>query len=77
MQGWVKIEVLVKARKVESNSWSEAQVLIYARMGKKKVVAEYCLQDTFVTYGCNSRMVFQKLHSREDVCRMPQYIHVD
>lgn len=69
--------MLVEALKVETNSWSVAQGAEIWANGKKKVVGEYCLQVTFVTYDCYFRMVFQKLHSREDVRRMPQYIHLD
>ena len=77
MRGWVKLDVLAKALNVETKSWSGSQVAEMWANDKKKDVAEYCLQDTFVTYGCYSRMVFQKPHSREDVLRMPQYFHVD
>ena len=77
MRGWVKLDVLAKALNVETKSGSGSQVAEMWANDKKKDVAEYCLQDTFVTYGCYSRMVFQKPHSREDVLRMPQYFHVD
>ena len=77
MRGWVKLDVLVKALNVETKSGSGAQVAEMWGNDKKKDVAGYCLQDTFVTYGCYSRMVFQKPHSREDVLRMPQYFHAD
>jgi DNA polymerase elongation subunit (family B) len=77
MRGWVKLDVLAKALNVETKSGSGAQVAEMWANRKKKDVAEYCLQGTFVTYGCYSRMVFQKHHSREDVLRMPQYLHVD
>lgn len=69
--------MLAKALNVETKSGSGAQVAEMWANGKKEDVAEYCLQDTFVTYGCYSRMVFQKLHRREAILRMPQYIHVD
>jgi len=77
MRGWVKLDVLAKALNVGTKSGSGGQVAEMWANGKKKDVTEYCLQDTFVTYGCYSRLVFQRPHSREDVLRMPQYIHVD
>ena len=77
MRGWVKLDVLAKALNFETKSGSGSQVAEMWANDKKKDVAEYCLQDTFVIYGCYSRMVFQKPHSREDVLRMPQYFHVD
>ena len=75
--GGLRLDVLAKALNVETKSGSGAQVSEMWANDKKNDVEEYCLQDTFVTYGCYSRMVFQKPHSREDVLRMPQYFHVD
>ena len=35
--------------------------------GQGKEIAEYCLQDTYVTYACYQRMNFQKVLPREKV----------
>jgi len=77
MRGWVKLDVLARALNVATKSGSGAQVAEMWAQGLRKETAEYCLQDTFVTYGCYSRMVFQEPHSREDVLRMPEFIRVD
>jgi len=77
VRGWVKLDVLAKALNVETKSGSGTQVAEMWAKGLREGMADYCLRDTFVTYGCYSRMVFQKPHSREDDLRMPQYIHVD
>jgi hypothetical protein len=75
MRGWAKLEVLAKALNVETKSRGGAQVAEMWVKEFRKESADYCLQDTFVIYGCYSRMVFQKPYSREDVLRMPQNIH--
>ena len=77
MWGWVKLDVLAKAPNVETKSRSGPQAAEMWAKGFRKEMADYCLQDTFVIYGCYSLMVFQKPYSREDVLRMPQNINVD
>lgn len=77
MRGWVKLDVLAKALNVETKSGSGAQVAEMWANGKKKDVAEYCLQDTFVTYGCYCRMTFRDPHSRDQVLQNIHLLDVD
>lgn len=58
MRGWVKLDVLARALKVETKSGSGKQVAEMWAAGEGKAIAEYCLQDTYVTYACYQRMTF-------------------
>jgi len=77
MRNWVKLDVLAKALNVETKSGSGAQVGEMWAKGYRKEMAEYCLQDTFVTYGCYCRMTFRNLHHRDEVLEAPELIDVD
>ena len=77
MRGWVKLDVLAKALKIESKSGSGAQVAEMWAKGFKKEMGDYCLQDTFVTYGCYCRMTFREPHPREAILQIPELIDVD
>ena len=77
MRGWIKLDVLAKALNVETKSGSGSQVAEMWAKGMRKDVAEYCLQDTFVTYGCYSRMTFREPHRRDEVLKISQLIDVD
>jgi 3'-5' exonuclease len=76
MRGWVKLDVLAKALKVATKSGGGAQVGEMWDQGLQKETAEYCLQDTFVTYACYCRMTFRELQSREEVLQGTQFIDV-
>lgn len=75
-RGWVKLDVLARALNVETKSGSGKQVADMWAAGLSKEIAEYCLQDTYVTYACYRRMTFQKPWSREDVLLNAQLIEV-
>ncbi len=77
MRGWVKLDVLARALGVETKSGSGAQVGEMWEKQPKKDVAEYCLQDTYVTYACYARMTYQELCSRDQVLATPRLIDVD
>lgn len=62
-RGWVKLDVLARALHVESKSGSGKQVADMWARGQGKDIAEYCLQDTYVTYACYCRMTFREPHS--------------
>ena len=66
-RGWVKLDVLARALNVETKSGSGKQVGEMWEKGQGKEIAEYCLQDTYVTYACYSRMVYRQPLSREVV----------
>lgn len=76
MRGWVKLDVLAKALNVDTKSGSGSQVAEMWTQGLQKETAEYCLQDTFVTYGCYCRMTFRDLCSRDEVFHGTQFIDV-
>lgn len=75
-RGWVKLDVLARALKVESKSGSGSQVAQMWADGQGKEIALYCLQDTYVTYGCYCRMNFRPPISREIVLLKPELIDV-
>lgn len=55
-RGGVKLDVLARALHVETKSGSGGQVGEMWSSGKWKEIAEYCLQDVYVTYACYCRM---------------------
>lgn len=67
MRGWVKLDVLARALDVEPKSGSGKQVAELWATGQAKAIAEYCLQDTYVTYACYCRMNFLTPLAREAV----------
>lgn len=76
MRGWVKLDVLAKVLNVPTKSGSGAQVAEMWAQGLQKETADYCLQDTFVTYACYCRMTFRDLHGRDEVLQGTQLIDV-
>jgi len=76
MRGWVKLDVLARALQVETKSGSGEQV---AEMWEKRQgyeLAQYCLQDTYVTYACYCRMNFRQPLSKEVVLLQPELYDV-
>jgi hypothetical protein len=76
MRAWVKLDVLARALNVESKSGSGKQVGEMWAKGQGREIAEYCLQDTYVTYACYCRMSFRQPLSREVVLLRPELIDV-
>ncbi len=69
-RGWVKLDVLARALGVETKSGSGKQVAEMWQAGRGKEIAEYCLQDCYVTYACYSKMTFREpLKSAEVLAR--------
>jgi len=73
-RGWVKLDVLARALNVETKSGSGKEVAEMWAAGRGKEIAEYCLQDTYVTYACYQRMTFQNPLPREEILRNTQLI---
>jgi hypothetical protein len=75
-RGWVKLNVLARALQVETKSGSGKQVAEMWAKGQGKEIADYCLQDTYVTYACYCRMNFREPLSREVVLLGKELIEV-
>ena len=75
-RGWVKLDVLARALNVETKSGSGRQVAEMWARGQGKDIADYCLQDTYVTYACYCRMNFREPHSRNVVLLNKEVIEV-
>ena len=75
-RGWIKLDVLARALNVETKSGSGDQVARMWEQGKGLELAQYCLQDTYVTYGCYCRMNFRQPLSREVVLLQPELVDV-
>lgn len=75
-RGWIKLDVLARALNVETKSGSGKQVADLWAKGQWKEIAEYCLQDTYVTYACYCRMNFRQPLSREVVLLKADLIEV-
>ncbi|MDE3019571.1 MAG: ribonuclease H-like domain-containing protein [Nitrospirota bacterium] len=73
-RGWVKLDVLARALSVETKSGSGKQVAEMWAKGQGREIAEYCLQDTYVTYACYCRMNFRPLLPRETVLAAKELI---
>lgn len=73
MRGWVKLDVLARALQVETKSGSGAQVAEMWERGQGLELAQYCLQDTYVTYACYCRMNFRQPLSKEVVLLQPEF----
>jgi len=76
-RGWVKLDVLARALNVETKSGSGKQVADLWARGQRREIAEYCLQDTYVTYACYCRMNYRQPLSREVVLLKAELIEVD
>ena len=76
MRGWIKLDVLARALNVETKSGSGSQVATMWAAGEGKAIAEYCLQDTYVTYACYRKMTFHAPLSREEVLENTRLIDV-
>lgn len=74
MRGWVKLDILARALNVETKSGSGKQVAEMWAAGQGQDIAEYCLQDTYVTYACYSRMMFREPLASHVVLSNPQLV---
>lgn len=74
MRGWIKLDILARALNVETKSGSGKQVAEMWAAGQGKEIAEYCLQDTYVTYACYNRMTFREPLASQVVLSNPQLI---
>ena len=74
MRGWVKLDILARTLNVETKSGSGKQVAEMWAAGQRKEIAEYCLQDTYVTYACYNRMTFRDPLTSQDILKSPQFI---
>ena len=62
--------MLARALGVETKSGSGRQVAEMWAAGMGKEIADYCLQDCYVTYACYSKMTFKEpLPSRDVLAR--------
>lgn len=75
-RGWVKLDVLARALQVETKSGSGKQVAEMWAQGRTREIAEYCLQDTYVTYACYQRMMFRAPLGSDVILKDPQLIEV-
>lgn len=75
-RGWVKLDVLARALQVDTKSGSGGQVAEMWEKRQGRELAQYCLQDTYVTYACYCRMNFRQPLSREVVLLQPELCDV-
>ncbi len=76
-RGWIKLDVLARALNVETKSGSGSQVAGMWEKRQGREIAEYCLQDTYVTYACYCRMRFRQPLSRDVVLFHKDLVDVD
>ena len=75
-RGWVKLDVLARALRVETKSGSGRQVAEMWHAGRGKDIADYCLQDCYVTYACYAKMTFRETLPSERVLVKKDVIEV-
>jgi len=75
-RGWIKLNVLARALGVETKSGSGKQVAEMWAAGLGKEIADYCLQDCYVTYACYSKMMFKEPLPSERVLMNKDLIEV-
>ena len=75
-RGWVKLDVLARALGVATKSGSGKQVAEMWARGQWKEIADYCLQDCYVTYACYSKMTFKEPLPARDVLARKDLIEV-
>ena len=75
-RSWVKLDVLARALNVETKSGSGKQVAEMWEKQQGREIAEYCLQDTYVTYACYCRMNFREPLSSKVILLHPELIEV-
>ncbi len=75
-RSWIKLDVLARALNVEGKSGSGKEVASMWAQGRGREIAEYCLQDSYVTYACYCRMNFRQPLSREVVLLHPELVEV-
>ncbi|HBR48547.1 MAG TPA: hypothetical protein DEA71_00535 [Nitrospira sp.] len=75
-RGWVKLDVLARALQVDTKSGSGEQVAEMWEKRQGRELAQYCLQDTYVTYACYSRMNFRQPLSREVILLQPELFDI-
>ena len=76
MRSSVKLDVLARALHVEPKSGSGGHVADMWEKGQGKAIAEYCLQDAYVTYACYQRMTFQPPLPSDEILKDPELIEV-
>ncbi|OQW37013.1 MAG: hypothetical protein A4E19_14875 [Nitrospira sp. SG-bin1] len=76
-RGWIKLDVLARALHVETKSGSGEQVAEMWEKRQGRELAQYCLQDTYVTYACYCRMNFRQPLSKEVVLLQPEVYDVE
>ncbi|HZC81005.1 MAG TPA: 3'-5' exonuclease, partial [Nitrospiraceae bacterium] len=75
-RGWVKLDVLARALGVATKSGSGKNVAEMWATGQGKEIADYCLQDCYVTYACYSKMTFKEPLPARDVLARKDLIEV-
>lgn len=75
-RSWVKLDVLARALGVETKSGSGKQVAEMWQAGRGKEIAEYCLQDCYVTYACYAKMTFREPLKSTEVLAKKELIEV-
>jgi len=75
-RNWVKLDVLARVLGVETKSGSGKRVAEMWQAGRGKEIAEYCLQDCYVTYACYSKMTFREPLPSERVLAKKDLIEV-
>lgn len=66
-RGFTKLDILSRVLNVETKTGSGDQVAHMWAADKRNEVADYCLQDTYVTYACYCRMTYHEPRKSTEV----------
>jgi len=76
-RNYTKLDVLARVLGVETKSGSGEQVASMWDRGEWEAVANYCLQDVYVTYACYCRMSYQEPGQSKDMLSGRALIRID
>jgi hypothetical protein len=75
-RGRAKLDILARALNVETKSGDGKQVADMWATGQGKEIADYCLQDCYVTYACYAKMTYREPLKSSEVLAKKELIEV-
>ncbi|MDK2744403.1 MAG: hypothetical protein NDI90_15995 [Nitrospira sp. BO4] len=66
-RSYTKLDVPARAFGVETKSGTGEQVAAMRERGEGDAIADYCLQNVYVTYACYCRMTFQQPRGAQEI----------
>lgn len=77
IKNYTKLDVLARSLGIETKTGSGDQVAGMWERGEIDAIANYCLQDVYVTYGCYCRMTFREPRKSTELLPSKTLLRVD